>query len=113
MEVCRRDAAKLAMCDGLVVEGLMNGCVLLQSRYTLFKCRLASKNLIYVASYATHPHAHNLEERLSLIGRKLYLLIGIAAPLPLMAIAVLLLNTSITSRVMATQRTNETLAQFL
>ena len=31
MEVCRRDAAKLAMCDGLVVEGLMNGCGLLQS----------------------------------------------------------------------------------
>jgi hypothetical protein len=41
------------------------------------------------------------------------LLIGIAVPLPLMAIAVLLLNTSIASRVMATQRTNETLAQFL
>jgi hypothetical protein len=25
MEVCRRDAAELAMCDSLVVEGLMNG----------------------------------------------------------------------------------------
>jgi hypothetical protein len=40
------------------------------------------------------------------------LLIGIAAPLSLMAIAVLLLSTSITSRVMATQRINETLSQF-
>jgi hypothetical protein len=40
------------------------------------------------------------------------LLIGIAATLPLMAIAVLLLNTSITSRVVTTQRTNETLARF-
>ena len=29
MEVCRRDAAELAMCDSLVVEGLMNGCGLL------------------------------------------------------------------------------------
>jgi hypothetical protein len=29
MEVCRRDAAELAMCDTLVVEGLMNGCGLL------------------------------------------------------------------------------------
>jgi hypothetical protein len=41
------------------------------------------------------------------------LLIGIAAPLSLMAIAVLLLSTSITLRVMATQQINETLSQFL
>ena len=29
MEVCRRNAAELAMCDILVVKGLINGCGLL------------------------------------------------------------------------------------